>query len=56
MSDNDRDSVSIGREIVRASQTLANPASANDPSAMKNTARKAFCIGTRVEAAIESSA
>ena len=56
ISDSERDSVSIGLEIVRASQTLAKVARPKAPSAMSSTDVKAFCIGTRVAASMESSA
>ena len=56
ISERERDSLSIGLEIVRASQKLANVARAKAPSAMTSTEVKAFCIGTRVAASMESSA
>ena len=56
ISDSDCDSVPIGREIVRASQTLANAASANEPMAINNTEISARCMGPRADAPIESSA
>ena len=56
ISESDRDSVSIGREIVRASQKLAIAARANEQIAKISIARSAACSGSRVDAAIESSA
>ena len=56
ISDSDFDSLSIGREIVRASQTLAKPASANEADRDEQHGASASCIGTRVDGAIESSA
>ena len=56
IADRDLDSVSIGREIERASQKLATAASANEQIAKTSIALRAFFIGTRVDSPIESSA
>ena len=47
MPDSDADSESIGRAIVRDSQTLASAASANAPSAIQPIVRSAPCITGR---------
>ena len=56
MAESDVESRSMGREIVRASQTLAIAAKRNDPIAIASTAPSARRIGSSAEASIDPTA
>ncbi len=56
IAESDVESRSMGREIVRASQTLAIAANRNDPIAIASTAPSARRIGSAAEASIDPTA